>query len=155
MSATRLAARRGTLLSLALVVAALVVVGCGAGDGGGTAATPATGGADAAREAIRARFDEMLAALQKVDGKAACPLMSGRAQQTFGAMAGDSGSCAKGFAKAFATGIDEASDPRVVRIDVAGDRAAVFARVPGSDVLQRAPFVKEAGEWKVHGWLTD
>lgn len=162
---------RGVLLAIAVAFAALGA-GCGSDDGGGgggddaapAAQTPGTatdagassssGGAE--EQEIRALFANMRQAIAATDGARACALMARLSQQTFVRIAQNGQkTCAQGFEEAFADGTAEDLDPKLVRVEIQGPRATVYARAKTSKQLQQAPFVKEGGSWKVESWLTD
>lgn len=127
--------------------------GRGAGAGSGSAVADAAVGDD--RQQIRRAFEQLRqAVLIDPDPRQACSLMSKAAKREF-AQNGGAG-CEAGLAAYLDTGeTAEDPNPRLMRIEVDGERATVIARAKTSKGPQRAALVKEGDKWKFEHWLTD
>jgi len=162
---SRAALRIALFLTMGLLA---VFAGCGSdGDDAGqdesqvvqttpSDAAPSDAAASGEQQQIRALFAQMSKAIAARDAVVACPLMAKSAQRTFVMLAGKGPkTCEHGFEVAFKDGTDEARAPKLVKVEVQGPRAVVYARTKTSKQLEQAPFVKEGDTWKVESWLTD
>lgn len=157
MRAVGLHSARG--LGVALAVAA-AIAGCGPDDDDGSPQSAAA----ASDQAIRAVLDTFGQAIEDADGQAACASLAASTKAAFEQQGGGA-TCVELFSSQVSDQlVTEDTTPKIVAVDIEGDRAVVTARQhpgsrPGDDPEEvrttRATLVQEDGAWKVEEWFRD
>lgn len=153
----------------ALAASALAVAACGGdggGDDGGAPDPPAASGSD--EQQIRAVIAWTGERLSEDDADAACGRMTVAAQRQmarrgkalaavdegYAERGGGAGTCEQALGAVLESNIVEDYSPRILSIDIDGDRARVTADVShDDDERQHATLAREDGEWKIIGWF--
>ena len=129
-----------------LVVAGLLVSGCGSSKKSDNRGYRGYGGNDTA--AVKQAIQDYAAALSSSDSAKACSLISDAQKQKIEA----GGKCADVVAKGLqATGTDPYKNPQISEPETCGSKATVrwTVKVKGQDLTVVQTLVKENGQWKL------
>ena len=155
-----------TSATVCALMAALAVVGCGESDDATSSGTSSRGPDEAE---IRSTLKQMGKRMGAGDGAGACRFMTEAARKQMAAgirelaamdkgvsdRGGAGGTCAAAFTAILTGNFIEDVDPEIVSVTIAGNRAAVVARVSHDKrSLQEARLTRAAGEWRVVEWFT-
>jgi hypothetical protein len=154
---------------LGFAVGVLLTVGAiGCGDSESDQGSASDARADSGEQEIRTTLQRMGKRMGAGDGAGACEYMTAAARQQMAAgikrlaeidrgvaaRGGGRGTCGAAFGAILGGNFIEDVDPRILSVEIDGDRAVVTARVSHDDrTLQKARLAREGGAWKVVEWF--